>query len=129
MGKFLHRRLGARVHARIFDAFPAGVNGVAPALVIRFDEERLGFALVCIVVLAPHERRRPIRVVAERLIINRGGGGTIAWSRDQTPRDSSCNRMKLAEPDWVSDSTKGGRCKNRTAADRSRNGLRPVRAR
>ena len=54
-------------------AFPAKINRVAATLVIRFDQERLRFAFLGGVVLAPDKAVRPVGVVAERQIVNRRG--------------------------------------------------------
>src|SRR5438876_8165156 len=45
--------------SRFFDVFPTRVNGVAFALIIRFEQYRFGFSFVGIVVLAPDQRCRP----------------------------------------------------------------------
>ena len=59
-----------RVRAGFFHAFPAEVNGVASALIIRFDQERLRFAFASLVVLAPDKCVRPVAIVSEREIVN-----------------------------------------------------------
>jgi hypothetical protein len=50
-------------------------------LKIGFEEKRLRFAFVGVVVLSPHESRGPIRVVAQRLIIYDRSSGTVAVYR------------------------------------------------
>src|SRR5205823_10233951 len=53
---------------RFFDSLEAGVKGVASMLEVGFEQEGLCFTFPGSVVLAPDERRRPARVVAERHI-------------------------------------------------------------
>src|SRR5207302_6147190 len=67
--------------SRFFHALEPGVKGVAPVLKIGFEQERLRFAFVGILVLAPNERCCPVRVVAQRLIIYDRSGGTVAIRR------------------------------------------------
>ena len=62
-----------RVRVRILHAFPAKVNRVGATLIIRFDQERLCFAFLSRVVLAPDKGVRPVGIVAERQIVNRRG--------------------------------------------------------
>src|SRR5205823_12579724 len=61
--------------ARFLDPFPARVNRVALALIIRLEQDGFGFAFMRVVVLSPDERCRPIRVRAEPLIIYERRGG------------------------------------------------------
>ncbi len=74
--------VGATKHEfvpRFFNALEPGVKGVAPALVIRFEQEGLGLALVRIVILPPDKGGGPVGIVAQRLIIYDRGGGTVPF--------------------------------------------------
>ena len=65
--------------AGFFHAFPAEVNGVASALVIRLDQERLCFAFAGIVVLAPDECVRPVAIVPEREVVDNGRSSAMPF--------------------------------------------------
>jgi len=52
---------------RFFYTFPARVYRVAPSLIIRFDQERLRFALAGSVVLAPDKCVRPVSIGTKRV--------------------------------------------------------------
>jgi len=59
-------RLENQLVTGFFNAFPTQINGVAPALVIGFNQERLRFAFACVVVLAPDKPVGPVGIVPER---------------------------------------------------------------
>src|SRR6266542_1569259 len=52
------------------DTLPAQINCVAAALIIRFNQERLGFSFASIMVLAPHKCFRPVAIVSKRKVID-----------------------------------------------------------
>ena len=52
---------------RLFDVLVTGVEGVAPTLIIRFDQERLRFAFARSVVLAPDKCVRPVSIGTKRV--------------------------------------------------------------
>jgi len=64
---------------RFFNVLEPGVERVAPALVVRFEQKGLGLTLVGIVILPPDKGAGPVGIVPQRLIIYDGGGGTVPF--------------------------------------------------
>src|SRR5205807_9090505 len=73
------RRLKNQFMSGFLPAFATQINGIAPALIIGFNQERLRFAFACVVVLSPNEAVRPIAIVSKRQIVDERCGGAMSF--------------------------------------------------